>query len=54
MPWRNQAPTNYPDGAFPLGEDATEDFLNFENENHSQKELALNQVRELKCSNEGH
>ena len=37
-----------------LGKDATEDFLNFENENHSKEELALDQVRELKCSNEGH
>ena len=54
MPWRNQAPTNYPDGALHLGKDATEDFLNFENENHSKKELTLNQVGKLNCSNEGH
>ena len=50
----NQAPTNYLDGASHLGKDATEDFLNFENENHSKKELALNQVGKLNCSNEGH
>ena len=54
MPWRNQAPTNYPDGTFHLGKDATEGFLDHENENHSKKELALKPVRELNCSNEGH
>ena len=54
MPWRNQAPTDYPDGALHLGKDATEDFLNFENENHSKKELILNQVGKPNCSNKGH
>ena len=54
MPWRNQAPTNYPDGTFHVGKDATEDFLDHENENYSKKELALKPVRELDCSNEGH
>ena len=54
MPWRNQAPTDYPDGALHSGKDATEDFLDFENENRRKKELTLYQVGKLNCSNEGH
>lgn len=54
MPWRSQAPTNYPDGTLHLGKDATEDFLDHENEDHSKKELALKPGRELNGSNKGH